>query len=85
MAYMIWLLQLLYNVPNSQMSITDGFFSYSEFNKVLHYLKTSGTILQTALCYSEAIQSNIPKLLFLERQGLGVRESPCPPANFFLL
>jgi len=44
-------------------------------------LKTSGTILQTALCYLEAIQSKVPKLLSLERQGLGVKGEPTPASQ----
>jgi hypothetical protein len=54
-------------------------------HKVLCHLKTSGTVLQTALCHIEAIQSKVPKLLFLERQGLGVKGELMPAAKLFPL
>jgi hypothetical protein len=41
--------------------------------------------LQTALCYLEAIQSKVPELLSLERQGLGVKGELMPTAQLFPL
>jgi hypothetical protein len=39
--------------------------------EVLWHLRSSGTVLQTALCYLEAIQSKVPKLLSLESKVKG--------------
>ena len=38
-------------------------------HKVLHHLQTSGTVLQTALCYLEAIRSKVPDLIQKEKQA----------------
>ena len=50
-------------------------------HEVLRRSKTSGTVLQTALCYLEAIRSKVPELLSLERQGLGVKGEPTPTSQ----
>ena len=50
-------------------------------HEVLRHSRTSGTVLQTALCYLEAIRSKVPKLLSLERQGLGVKGEPTPASQ----
>jgi len=50
-------------------------------HEVLRRSRTSGTVLQTALCYLEAIRSKVPELLSLERQGLGVKGEPTPASQ----
>lgn len=50
-------------------------------HEVLRRSKTSGCVLQTALCYLEAIRSKVPELLALERQGLGVKGEPTPTSQ----
>jgi hypothetical protein len=50
-------------------------------HEVLRRSRTSGTVLQTALCYLEAIRSKVPELLSLERQGLGVKGEPTPTSQ----
>ena len=44
--------------------------------EVLCQLCTSGSILQTALCYLEAICSKAPLLMGKEKMGEGVQEEP---------
>jgi len=39
-------------------------------HEVLRRSRTSGTVLQTALCYLEAIRSKVPELVRKEKQGL---------------
>lgn len=50
-------------------------------HEVLRRSRTSGTVLQTALCYLEAIRSKVPELLSLERQGLGVKGESSPSSQ----
>ena len=38
--------------------------------------RTSGMVLQTALCYLEALRSKVPQLVRLEMEGKGVRGDP---------
>jgi hypothetical protein len=45
-------------------------------HEVLRRSRTSGGILQTALCYLEAIRSKVPDLVRREQMGEGSREEP---------
>lgn len=40
-------------------------------HEVLRRSRTSGSVLQTALCYLEAIRAKVPELVRREKQGLG--------------
>ncbi|GLB37623.1 putative regulation of cyclin-dependent protein serine/threonine kinase activity [Lyophyllum shimeji] len=45
-------------------------------HEVLRRSRTSGCVLQTALCYLEAIRSKVPELVRQERAGEGVKGEP---------
>ncbi|EGN99811.1 hypothetical protein SERLA73DRAFT_159960 [Serpula lacrymans var. lacrymans S7.3] len=45
-------------------------------HEVLRRSRTSGSVLQTALCYIEAIRSKVPELVCRERSGTGVQGEP---------
>ncbi|KAG5638875.1 hypothetical protein H0H81_009178 [Sphagnurus paluster] len=45
-------------------------------HEVLRRSRTSGCVLQTALCYLEAIRSKVPDLVRLEKCGQGVKGEP---------
>ncbi|TFK23649.1 hypothetical protein FA15DRAFT_670237 [Coprinopsis marcescibilis] len=49
-------------------------------HEVLRRSRTSGGVLQTALCYLEAIRPKLPEILERERQGLGSSE-PIPTSS----
>ncbi|ESK96589.1 g1 s-specific cyclin [Moniliophthora roreri MCA 2997] len=45
-------------------------------HEVLRRSRTSGTVLQTALCYLEAIRPKIPELVRQEKAGQGIKGEP---------
>lgn len=45
-------------------------------HEVLRRSRTSGSVLQTALCYLEAIRSKVPELVEQEKMGNGVQGEP---------
>ena len=45
-------------------------------HEVLRRSRTSGSILQTALCYLEAVRSKVPELVRREQSGHGIRGEP---------
>ena len=45
-------------------------------HEVLRRSRTSGSVLQTALCYLEAIRTKIPELVEKEKMGNGVQGEP---------
>lgn len=45
-------------------------------HEVLRRSRTSGCVLQTALCYLEAIRARIPELVQQEKSGQGIRGEP---------
>jgi hypothetical protein len=45
-------------------------------HKVFFQSHTSGTIIQTALCYLEAIFTKVPELVEKEKVGEGIQSEP---------
>jgi PHO85 cyclin-5 len=52
-------------------------------HEVLRRSRTSGCVLQTALCYLEAIHPKVNQLVTLEKAGKGFRGEPVPRALVF--
>jgi len=50
-------------------------------HEVLRRSRTSGSVLQTALCYLEAIRSKVPELVEKEKMGDGVQGEPDLPGK----
>ncbi|EIW83131.1 hypothetical protein CONPUDRAFT_143136 [Coniophora puteana RWD-64-598 SS2] len=63
-------------MPSSQANTGNLTPMKTFVHEVLRRSRTSGTVLQTALCYIEAIRSKVPELVRQEQSGQGVRGEP---------